>query len=113
MKSLEDMKGMNLNKVVKAIEADAGEALPGLREALAEAKAGQIGAVHTPAQIVARKRGRPAGSVKQDAKVSTTIRIDVDVLAAFKAQGAGWQTRINDVLRADLQAGRIGVVRAH
>ena len=73
MKSLEDMKGMNLNKVVKAIEADAGEALPGLREALAEAKAGQIGAVHTPAQIVARKRGRPAGSVKQDAKVSTTI----------------------------------------
>ena len=51
--------------------------------------------------------------MKQDAKVSTTIRIDVDVLAAFKAQGAGWQTRINDVLRADLQAGRIGVVKAH
>ena len=52
-------KRLNIDKVAAAIEADAGEALPGLREALAEAKAGQFAAVHTPTQIAARKRGRP------------------------------------------------------
>ncbi len=44
----------------------------------------------------ARGRGRPAGS---GTKVSTTIRFYADVLAAFKATGEGWQTRINDVLK--------------
>jgi len=42
------------------------------------------------------KRGRPKAAVK---KVSTTIRLDADVLEAFKATGHGWQTRINSVLR--------------
>ena len=32
-------------------------------------------------------------------KISTTIRLDPDVLAAFKADGPGWQTRINQALR--------------
>jgi uncharacterized protein (DUF4415 family) len=42
------------------------------------------------------RRGRP----KVDApKVSTTIRLDPDVLAAFKASGPGWQSRINEALR--------------
>lgn len=42
-----------------------------------------------------RRRGRPSGSAKE----STTIRFDRDVLEAFKAQGPGWQTRINAVLK--------------
>jgi uncharacterized protein (DUF4415 family) len=112
MKTLKQLQGLATDKVAKAIEADAGESLPGLREALAEAKAGQFGAVHTPKQIAARKPGRPAGSVKSDAKVSTTLRLDRDVLDAFKAQGSGWQTRINDVLRDDLRAGRISAAKA-
>ncbi|WGF89526.1 BrnA antitoxin family protein [Marinivivus vitaminiproducens] len=33
-------------------------------------------------------------------KVHTGLRIDADVLDWFKAQGAGWQTRMNAVLRA-------------
>jgi uncharacterized protein (DUF4415 family) len=33
-------------------------------------------------------------------KASVSLRIDVDVLAWFKAQGAGYQTRINAILRA-------------
>ena len=32
-------------------------------------------------------------------KTSTTIRIDSDVLAWFKGQGKGYQTRINAILR--------------
>ena len=41
-------------------------------------------------------RGRPKTPAP---KVSTTIRLDPDVLAAFKADGAGWQSRINAALR--------------
>lgn len=43
----------------------------------------------------AKKRGRPIGSNKE----STTIRFDADVLAAFRAAGPGWQSRINAALR--------------
>jgi len=32
-------------------------------------------------------------------KTSTTLRVDADVLAWFKSQGKGYQTRINDILR--------------
>lgn len=42
-----------------------------------------------------RQRGRPTGSDKE----STTVRFDRDVLAAFRAGGPGWQTRMNAVLR--------------
>ncbi|SFM85153.1 BrnA antitoxin family protein [Rugamonas rubra] len=43
-----------------------------------------------------KRRGRPAGS---GTKVSTTIRFDAEVLAAFKSTGDGWQTRMNDALK--------------
>jgi uncharacterized protein (DUF4415 family) len=64
--------------------------------------------VHTPAQILARRRGRPVGSVQAVTKEPVKIRLDADVLAALRATGDGWQTRINDTLRASLQlAGRV------
>ena len=44
-----------------------------------------------------RRPGRPLGS---GTKTQITLRIDTDVLEKFKASGDGWQTRINDVLRA-------------
>ena len=37
-------------------------------------------------------------------KVAVTIRLDQDVLAWFKAQGKGYQTRINALLRAYKEA---------
>lgn len=43
-----------------------------------------------------KRRGRPAARAT---KISTTIRFDADVLAAFKSQGDGWQTRMNDALK--------------
>jgi uncharacterized protein (DUF4415 family) len=52
-------------------------------------KRGQHAAVHTPEQMAARKRGRPAGSTKAEPKVSTTIRLDAGVLEALKASGPG------------------------
>jgi len=39
---------------------------------------------------------------RPDRKVSTTIRLCPDILEAFKADGPGWQTRINDALRKSL-----------
>jgi uncharacterized protein (DUF4415 family) len=48
-------------------------------------------------------RGRPK---LPETKTSTTIRLDADVIAQFKAKGPKWQTRINDALREWLkQAG--------
>ena len=42
------------------------------------------------------RRGRPAAATR---KVSTTIRLDADVVAAFRREGQGWQTRVNAALR--------------
>ncbi len=43
-----------------------------------------------------RPRGRPALEVT---KVATNLRLDPDLLDAFKATGPGWQTQINQALR--------------
>ena len=50
-------------------------------------------------------RGRPkAATTKEPVK----LRLDADVLAALRATGDGWQTRINETLRASLRlAGRV------
>jgi uncharacterized protein (DUF4415 family) len=48
------------------------------------------------AEELRRGRGRPQ---KPDRKVSQTLRLDPDVLEAYRHQGSGWQTRINEVLR--------------
>ncbi len=45
-----------------------------------------------------RKRGQRAPQ-KAVTKKPVTIRIDRDVLASYKATGAGWQSRMNDILR--------------
>jgi len=45
---------------------------------------------------IKRGRGRPAVAVKRP---TLNMRVDAEVLDAFKATGPGWQTRINAVLR--------------
>ena len=45
---------------------------------------------------IKRGRGRPVAGVKRP---TLNMRVDADVLDAFKATGQGWQTRINAVLR--------------
>ena len=49
------------------------------------------------ARVQAKSKGGRPKSVAP--KVSTTIRLDPDVLAHFKAGGPGWQTRLNETLR--------------
>ena len=47
------------------------------------------------------------GPQKAPLKQPTTIRFDADVLAALKATGAGWQTRVSDAVRKLVKAGRL------
>ena len=42
------------------------------------------------------RRGRPRAA---STKVALTVRYDADVVAAFRATGRGWQTRMNAALR--------------
>jgi uncharacterized protein (DUF4415 family) len=43
-----------------------------------------------------KKTGRPHASAP---KIFTCIRLDPDVLEAFRSTGKGWQTRMNDALK--------------
>ena len=51
-----------------------------------------------PATGTVTKPGRPP--VGDTPKQQVSLRLDRDVIAHFRAQGAGWQTRLNAALRA-------------
>jgi uncharacterized protein (DUF4415 family) len=52
-----------------------------------------------------KSRGRPKAAMTKE---PVKLRLDADVLAALRASGEGWQTRINETLRASLRlAGRV------
>jgi uncharacterized protein (DUF4415 family) len=55
---------------------------PGIQEAVEELRA--------------KKRGRPK---LEHPKVQVTLRLDADVVGAFKEDGPGWQGRINEELK--------------
>ena len=64
----------------------------------------------TPARI--KKMGRPVvrmrgqrGPQKTPTKIQISLRIDRDVLEAYKATGAGYLSLMNNALRATLQTG--------
>ncbi|MCL2658527.1 MAG: BrnA antitoxin family protein [Betaproteobacteria bacterium] len=64
------------------------------------AKAKPASAVLPPEMYAALVAKRPRGRPKADeTKVFTAIRLDADLLDAFKSTGKGWQTRVNAALR--------------
>jgi uncharacterized protein (DUF4415 family) len=87
-----------MSKTKLATDPEMAKFEAALLRSIDQAKGGE-GRVTTPAQIVARRPGRPAGSVKAAPKVSTTIRLSADVVQAFRAAGDGWQTRIDAALK--------------
>ena len=52
------------------------------------------------AEIGGRKVGRPRSLTR---KVALKLRLDPDVVEAFRATGPGWQTKINATLRLSLR----------
>jgi uncharacterized protein (DUF4415 family) len=50
------------------------------------------------------KRGRgERGPQKEPVKERVTIRLDADVVEYFRTTGKGWQTRLNDALKAQIK----------
>ena len=47
-------------------------------------------------QLLAPRRGRPP---LDRPKEHVNIRLDADIVQAFKSKGPGWQTRVNSALR--------------
>ncbi len=91
-----------------AVDADTAQLMRDIEQGLAEAQAGHHARVTTAQQIAARRRGRPVGSTQASTKEPVKLRLDADLLAALRATGDGWQTRINDMLRASMRlAGRV------
>ncbi|MDD9876211.1 MAG: BrnA antitoxin family protein [Magnetovibrio sp.] len=60
----------------------------------------------TDASPVYEQYRRTRGPQKAPKKVSTTIRLDADVIEHFKKGGAGWQPRINGVLKRHVEMER-------
>jgi uncharacterized protein (DUF4415 family) len=94
LKSTPDMTRTEVMEAVRAIPADKHFVWDGVDEddrplSREEMLAG--------AAAFAKKRGRPAGS---GTKEQVALRVDRDILDAFRASGPGWQTRMNAVLRA-------------
>ena len=44
------------------------------------------------------------GDISPSGKIAIKIRVDADVLAAWRATGKGYQSRMNDALRAAILA---------
>jgi uncharacterized protein (DUF4415 family) len=76
-------------------------------ESIRQMKRGEVAQAHTPEEITAR-RGRPVGSMAAVTKLPVKLRLDPDVLAALRATGRGWQTRVNALLREAVGSGRLG-----
>jgi len=61
----------------------------------------RVSAEHPEADVRHIVRGIVRQGLKPvSSKTSISLRVDADVLEWFKAQGRGYQTRINAVLRA-------------
>lgn len=91
------MPKVKMDAEMKAFAAD-------VLVSIGQAKRGESARVHRPKDIAVYKgRGRPVGTVKEDAKQAVTVRYSPDVLSAFRASGAGWQARMNEALKEWLQ----------
>jgi len=55
-------------------------------------------------QEAIRRRGRPKSTAPKE---KINIRVSPDVLAALRASGRGWQTRMDAILREAVEAGRV------
>lgn len=59
-----------------------------------------------PEVIDAAKRARGRPKLARP-KAHITLRLDADIVDAFKAEGPGWQTRINDALARAVKRRRV------
>lgn len=80
------------------------EAIPDDELGADDPDASPMSAAELAAAPIRRRPGQRGGQ-KAPTKQRTTLRLSADVLAHFRADGPGWQTRIDEALR-DWIAGR-------
>ena len=68
--------------------------------ALAAKPESEIDLSDLPATTVQDWRGAARGKFYRPIKQQLTVRIDADVLEWLKSEGKGYQSRLNDILRA-------------
>ncbi len=98
-----------MNKVPKVIREEL--------QALAALPDDQIDYSDIPPTTEADWRNAERGRFYQPIKKQLTVRIDADIVAWLQAKGKGYQTRLNQILRAAMlselrQTGEAGCVRS-
>lgn len=81
-----------MNKVPEAVRKELA--------ALAAKAENEIDLTDVPATSAKDWKGAARGQFYRPLKQQLTVRIDADVLAWLKAQGKGYQSRLNEILRA-------------
>jgi uncharacterized protein (DUF4415 family) len=56
-----------------------------------------------PAKVRQAISSRRRGAQKAPRKVPVSIRLSPEVVKAFRASGVGWQSRVDEILRAHLK----------
>jgi uncharacterized protein (DUF4415 family) len=60
-----------------------------------------------PPDLLAQFRAKVGRPRIESPKVPVKLRLDGDVVEALRATGPGWQTRINDMLKAKISRGKV------
>ena len=94
-KKSESASGTDWERVKREAAADAAVAFEAGSEPY-DPNDPQAVAAYWQSATIRRGRGRPRVPVKRP---TLNMRVDAEVLAAFKATGPGWQTRINAALK--------------
>lgn len=82
--------GSDLSKIdAHVITAEEYEEIPELTDVFFEQADAHLGG-----KLIRRGRRKT-----EQPKLAITVRYDADIIAAFKAGGRGWQTRMNDALK--------------
>jgi uncharacterized protein (DUF4415 family) len=69
-------------------------------------RSGRVGRIRAAAEEM--RRSPELAEMYRPIKKPVTLRLDADVIAWFKAQGRGYQTRINRSLRQVMLGGKRG-----
>jgi uncharacterized protein (DUF4415 family) len=56
-----------------------------------------------PSRLHQKLSSRKRGPQKAPRKVPVSIRLSHDVVKAFRGSGAGWQSRVDEILRAHIK----------
>lgn len=73
---------MDIEKIAKAIEKDAGEMLPDIRESLQEMVDGKAATIHTPEQLMLRETRQKLGLSQSD--FARLIRTPITTLSDWE-----------------------------